>query len=83
MTGTATKTAQGATSSPAAPAMKWEKVGNREWQALGKLGIFTITQYGRTFWARYSSPTKSFRMPPRSKLSEAKAMCEQNGYWEE
>lgn len=63
--------------------MKWEKVANREWQAVGKIGTFTITQSGRVFWARYSSTTKCFKMPPRGKLSEAKGMCEDNGYWEE
>ena len=83
MTGTATMTARGATASPAAPAMKWEKVGDREWQAVGKSGTFTIKQCGRRFWASYSSPMKSFRMPPNSTLSGAKTMCEDNGYWEE
>ncbi|MGN0683445.1 MAG: hypothetical protein ACI4JY_07175 [Oscillospiraceae bacterium] len=77
-----TKTAQGATAPSAAPAMKWEKVGNREWKAVGKHGTFTIEQSGRIFWARYSSNVKAFKMPPRSKLSQAKAMCEDNGYWE-
>lgn len=76
------KAAQGATAPSTAPAMKWKKVGNREWEAVGKHGTFTITQCSRTFWARYSSPVKSFKMPPRWKLSEAKAMCEANGYWE-
>lgn len=64
--------------------MQWKKVDKREWRAEGKYGTWTITQCGKTFWGRYASHNgaKSFRMRPASKISEAKAACESNYYWE-
>lgn len=64
--------------------MAWEKVANRRWQAVGKLGTFLIEQCGKMFWGRYTSNNgcKAFKMRPKTKLSEAKAQCESNYYWE-
>ena len=58
--------------------MKWEKIGNRNWRAVGAKGSFFIEQSGRLFWSRFVSANglKAFKMPPKQKLSEAKAMCE-------
>jgi hypothetical protein len=63
--------------------MKWQKTANRRWEAVGECGKFIIEQSGRLFWARYCSNHKTFKMPPRLKLSEAKAICEDNSYWED
>lgn len=65
--------------------MAWEKIENRRWQAQGEKGVFFIEQKGKTFWARYRSKSgfKCFTMPPQQKLSEAKAKCEDNIYWED
>lgn len=64
--------------------MTWEKIGNRCWRATGKLGAFTIEQSGKVFWGRYASHKgdRAFKMRPQTKLSEAKAFCENNYYWE-
>lgn len=65
--------------------MIWKKIANRCWQAQGKRGVFTIEQSGKLFWARYCSVKgfKSFKMPPKQKLSEAKEMCQDNANWED
>ncbi len=65
--------------------MKWEKTGNRSWRAVGAKGSFFIEQSGRLFWSRFVSANglKAFKMPPKQKLSEAKAMCEDNQHWED
>ena len=63
--------------------MKWEHTSNRVWRAIGENGTFLIAQTGTTFWAQYISRGKAFKMPPKNKLSEAKAMCEDNEYWED
>lgn len=65
--------------------MAWEKTANREWTAKGKFGAFIITQTGKSFWGKYVSNNglKSFKMRPALKLSEAKAQCESNYYWED
>lgn len=62
----------------------WEKIANREWRAEGEKGTWFIQQSGRMFWGRYVSNNglKAFKMRPTSKLSEAKAACEGNYYWE-
>ena len=54
------------------------------WKAQGKSGAFIIEQSGKTFWGRYCSNNgiKAFKMRPTQKLSEAKAQCEENYYWE-
>ena len=56
--------------------MKWEKIGNRSWRTVGAKG---------SYWSRYTSTSglKTFRMPPKQKVSDAKAMCEENQYWED
>lgn len=66
-------------------AMKWEKLSNKEWRAVGAKGSFFIEKSGRLYWSRYTSTSglKTFRMPPKQKVSDAKAMCEENQYWEE
>lgn len=63
--------------------MTWEKIDNKTWKAQGKDGVFMIERGSGMFWARYASDKKCFKMPPKKKLSEAKAMCEENQYWEE
>ena len=63
--------------------MKREHTSNRVWRAIGENGSFLISQTGTTFWAQYISRGKSFKMPPKQKLSEAKSMCEDNEYWED
>lgn len=64
--------------------MSWEKIESRLWRAVGKNGMFFIEQKGKTFWGRYvsNSGCKNFNMRPKAKLSEAKAQCESNYYWE-
>lgn len=62
--------------------MKWEKISNRVWIAKGRLGTWTITQCGKLFWGKYESCTKTFKMRPTLKLSEAKNNCQDNYYWE-
>lgn len=64
--------------------MRWVKTGNRRWEAVGKKGKFVIEQCMNTFWGRYlpNDGIKPFNMFPREKLSEAKALCEKNFYWE-
>lgn len=62
--------------------MKWNKTSNRVWRAVGSDGSFVITQSGKRFWSQYISDAKSFKMPPKAKLSEAKEMCEESYYWE-
>lgn len=64
--------------------MKWEKIANREWRAEGERGTWYITQCGKTFWGKYvaNNGSKTFKMRPKPKLSEAKAACENNYYWE-
>lgn len=63
--------------------MKWERIGSREWRAVGEEGTFFISKSGIMFYSQYVSREKRFRMPPKQKLSEAKAMCEENAYWED
>lgn len=64
--------------------MQWEKIANREWIAKGEHGTWYITQCSKTFWGRHvsNSGLKAFKMRPARKLSEAKAACESNYYWE-
>ncbi len=64
--------------------MKWEQVSSSEWQAIGEDGAFYIERSRGLFWGRYSSAKngKCFKMKPTKKLSEAKAFCEENFYWE-
>lgn len=64
--------------------MTWEKVSNKLWGAEGRVGTFHIERQRGQYWGRYASKTacKSFRMPPKGKVSEAKRMCEDNDYWE-
>ncbi len=63
--------------------MKWEHTSNRVWRAIGREGSFLISQCNQLFWSQYISRGKSFKMPPKMKLSEAKTMCEDNEYWED
>lgn len=62
--------------------MKWQKTSARVWRAVGKDGSFVITQSGKMFWSQYISEARSFKMPPKGKISEAKEMCEENCNWE-
>ena len=62
--------------------MSWAQLNSTEWYAKGKDGMFLIERRGDKFWAHYYSEDCAFKMPPKSKLSEAKEMCENNEYWE-
>lgn len=62
--------------------MQWKQPKSSEWVAEGKDGKFVIERSRGKFWARYCSEDCTFKMPPKSKLSEAKEMCENNVYWE-
>ncbi len=63
--------------------MTWKKDGSGA-IAAGKNGTFTIKKSCGKFWPRYvsSSGGKSFNGRPADKISEAKAQCENNHYWE-
>lgn len=63
--------------------MQWKQLSSTSWEAVGRFGKFLIERSGGKFWARYSSSDTAFKMPPRSRLSEAKDFCERNEYWEE
>lgn len=62
--------------------MSWKQLSSTEWEAKGKFGIFRIERSGGKFWSRYASEDTSFKMPPKTKLSVAKTMCEGNENWE-
>lgn len=62
--------------------MKWERVSATYFRAVGAIGTFTIRRKSRKFWAEYKSYSGGFKLPPKNRLSEAKAMCEENFYWE-
>lgn len=65
--------------------MIWKKLSNKEWRAVGERGTFFIERSCGLYWARYilKSGFTAFRMPPKRRVSEAKAMCEENAHWEE
>lgn len=62
--------------------MSWKQITSSLWEAKGRYGIFRIEHSGGRFWPRYASEDTSFKMPPKTKLSEAKMMCEDNENWE-
>lgn len=62
--------------------MKWERVSDKLCKAVGEEGTFFIERGRGFYWARYISQRRVFRLPPKKKVSEAKAMCEGNAYWE-
>lgn len=63
--------------------MRWRKLSSTEWEASGKDGKFRIEFRRGKFWAQYGSAIyASFNMRPKSTLSDAKKMCEDNEYWE-
>ena len=66
----------------ASAGMSWAQPKSTMWVAEGKGGKFVIERSRGKFWAHYFSEDCAFKMPPKSKLSEAKEMCENNDYWE-
>lgn len=64
--------------------MKWIKQANGYWLAQGNNGNFLLWKERGMWRGRYLSNDgmKFFRMPARQKISEIKAMCEDNAYWE-
>ena len=54
--------------------MKWEKIGNRSWRTVGAKGSYFIDK---------SSLIEQLLKTPKQKVSDAKAMCEENQYWED
>lgn len=64
--------------------MKWKKIKETKQEAEGKNGCFEVQRSCGLWWGRYYSYDgfKAFKCPPRQKLSEAKALCENNVYWE-
>ena len=77
---------QAKSTAPTAPTkhMQWVQKKSTQWEAVGADGAFYIERSRGLFWGRYSSEKngKSFKMKPTKKLSEAKALCEENFYWE-
>lgn len=65
--------------------MKWEKNSTGDWVAQGNNGNFLVWKERGMWRGRYLSKdgTKYFRMPSRTKVSEMKALCEDNYYWED
>ena len=62
--------------------MVWKLLSSTICEAEGRDGTFRIERSRGWFWSRYSSADMSFKLPPKKKLAEAKAMCENNEYWE-
>ena len=65
--------------------MKWVKQANGFWLAQGKDGNFLVWHERGMWRGRYLSKdgAKFFRFPARQRISEMKAMCEDNAYWED
>lgn len=65
--------------------MKWEQVAYCDWEAKGSAGDFRVWKDGRVWKSRYRSTdmTRLFFLPIKRNLKEAKAMCEDNFYWED
>jgi len=61
--------------------MIWRKKGVL-WVAQGKMGKFIIKHLHRCYIGKYESKTKTFNLPPQKKISEMKALCRENVYWE-
>ncbi len=68
---------------PSGKGMGWKQLTSTKWEAAGRLGKFIIERSRGKFWSHYASEDVAFKMPPKSKLSEAKGMCENNEYWED
>lgn len=65
--------------------MKWKKNAYGDWVAEGKKGRFLVWKERGLWRGNYlaEDESKFFRMPSRAKISEMKAMCEDNAYWED
>lgn len=61
--------------------MIWRKKGVW-WVAQGNNGRFLIKQLHRKYIGRYEGKEKNFNLPPKRKISEIKALCAENAYWE-
>ena len=61
--------------------MIWRKKGVW-WVAQGNNGRFLIKQLHRRYIGKYEGKSKSFNLPPKKKISEMKALCAENAYWE-
>lgn len=61
--------------------MIWRKKGVW-WVAQGRYGRFLIKQLHRRYICRYEGKEKSFNLPSKRKISEMKAICADNAYWE-
>ena len=59
----------------------WRKKGVL-WIAQGKFGKFIIKHLHRCYIGKYESKNKTFNLPPQKKISEMKALCKENAYWE-
>lgn len=63
--------------------MTWQRQSSTICEAVGKDGKFRIERRRGQYWSQYGSEIyRSFNMPPKETLAEAKAMCEDNEYWE-
>ena len=69
-------------SEPADIGMEWKQLSSTVWEAEGKYGKFRIERSCNKFWSHYASSDTAFKLPPKSKLTDAKQMCEDNEYWE-
>ena len=61
--------------------MIWRKKGTL-WVAQGKIGKFIIKHLHRCYIGKYEGKNKFFNLPPKKKISEMKALCRENAYWE-
>lgn len=64
--------------------MKWQRIENGDWQAVGEKGDFLLWRAGAVWRARYRSTDRRQAYPFSSfqKLTEAKAACERSKWWE-
>lgn len=65
--------------------MKWERLKNGDYQAVGMEGDFLVWREGKMWRGRYWSNDRviHFLLPKKPTLTEAKAQCESNHYWED
>ena len=65
-----------------AKGMTWVQLSSSAWEAVGSDGKFRIERSKGKFWPKYASRDTAFNLPPRSSLSEAKELCQDNLHWE-
>ena len=65
--------------------MKWIRLPSGDHQAIGRNGDYLVWREGKLWRSRYwnNERTIHFLLPRKPTLTEAKAQCEDNRYWEE